>query len=236
MKKGLQTPGDKFAAKTPGDRKGIFLIDDHPMMRAGLSQLINLQSDMKVCGEAANPAEALSLLAKAAPDLVVADLTLPGRGGIELIKDLLALCPDLLILVFSMHEEDLFAERCLRAGARGYIMKEAGSQNLLEAIRRVLGAQIYVSPVVSESILANLSAAKPRGSHSPIHALSDREFEVFQMVGQGQSNRQIAARLHLSRKTIDAHRSHIREKLGLTDATALLRYAIRWLETRKPSS
>jgi DNA-binding NarL/FixJ family response regulator len=208
------------------------LVDDNPMMRAGLAQLINRQPDMFVCAEAGQPTEVFSLLAQARPDLVLTDLTMPGRGGLEFIKDLIAFRPHLSILVISMHDEVVYAERCLRAGALGYIMKESGSENLLAALRRVIAGQTYVSPAVSESILGNLSARKPRGSESPIQALSDREFEVFQLVGQGKSTREVAAQLHLSPKTVDVHRGHIREKLGLRDVTALVRYAVRWLETQ----
>ncbi len=212
-------------------RKTILLVDDHPMMRAGLEQLINRQPDLIVCGEAGNPTDAFGQLSKK-PDLILTDLTLPGRGGIEFIKDINALHPELSILVVSMHDEVVYAERCLRAGARGYIMKESGSENLLIAIRRVLEGQPYVSPMMSDRILGNISAKRPRGSDSPIQALSDREFEVFQLIGQGKSTREIAEQLHLSSKTVDVHRTHIREKLDLKDVTALARYAIRWLETQ----
>ena len=234
MKKALPKHAVKIEPKpkTAPGRKKILLVDDHPMMRAGLAQLINLQSDMIVCAEAGQPSEVFSLLSQAKPDLVLTDLTMPGRGGLEFIKDLIALDSSLPILVNSMHDEVVYAERCLRAGARGYIMKESGSENLLVALRRVIGGQTYVSPSVSESILENLSAKKPRGSDSPIRALSDREFEVFQLVGQGKGTREIAEQLHLSPKTIDVHRAHIREKLDLKDATSLVRYAIRWLETQ----
>jgi DNA-binding NarL/FixJ family response regulator len=236
MKKIPSKPAKKIAENASNDRKRILLVDDHPMMRAGLAQLISLQPDMVVCSEAGRPSEAFSLLAKAAPDLVLTDLTMSGRSGIEFIRDLMAVRPDLPILVISMHDELLYAERCLRAGARGYIMKESGSKKLLAALRRVISGQVYVSTRVSESILGNLSARKPRGSDSPIKALTDREFEVIQLVGGGKSTREIAAQLHLSHKTVDVHRSHIREKLGLKDITALVRYAVRWVETQDPES
>ena len=157
---------------------------------------------------------------------------MPGRGGIEFLKDLKALRADLPILVISMHDEMVYAERCFRAGASGYLMKESGSENLLAALRRVLEGQMVASPTVSEGILRNLSARKPRGSGSPIRSLTDREFEVFQLVGQGKSTREIAAQLHLSPKTVDVHRVHLREKLSLKDVTALVRYAVRWLEAQ----
>ncbi len=223
----------RSAEKRPSPaRKKILLIDDHPFMRMGLAQLINQQPDMVVGGEAGDPAEAARVLDRDLPDLVLTDITMPGRSGLEFIKDLKATRPDLRILVVSMHDELIYAERVLRAGAQGYVMKEAGGEKLLAAIRQVLDGQIYVSSRMSARILESLSGRRPRGSHSPIERLSDREFEVFQMIGQGKSTREIADQLHLSPKTVDAHRAHIKEKLGLTDATALVRHAVRWVETQ----
>ena len=213
-------------------RKRILLVDDHPFMRAGLAQLIDRQPDLAVCGEAGNPTEAFQQVAKAKPDLVLTDLTMPGRSGLEFIKDLLATEPGLAVLIISMHDEAVYAERALRAGARGYIMKEAGGENLLAAIRQVLRGDVYVSPKMSAKILSGLSGARPRGSSSPIEKLSDREFEVFQLIGQGKSTRDIAEQLHLSPKTVDVHRANIKEKLELRDATALIRHAVRWVETQ----
>jgi DNA-binding NarL/FixJ family response regulator len=218
---------------TTTPRRRVLLVDDHPFMRAGLAQLIERQPDLAICGEAGNPAEALRLLPKARPDLVLSDLTMPGRSGLEFVKDLLATEPSLSILVVSMHDEAVYAERALRAGARGYIMKEAGGEALLGAIRQVLGGKVYVSPQMSARILEGLSSRRPRGSSSPIEKLSDREFEVFQLIGEGRSTRDIAAQLHLSAKTVDVHRSHIKEKLELKDATSLIRHAVRWVETRQ---
>jgi DNA-binding NarL/FixJ family response regulator len=236
----MKTPGPKktaapAAGASPPPRR-VLLIDDHPFMRAGLAQLINAQSDLMVCGEAGNPSEAFRSLAKVKPALVLSDLTMPGRSGLEFIKDLKAAEPDLAVLVVSMHDEVVFAERALRAGARGYIMKEAGGENLLAAIRQVLRGEVYVSPRMSSRILNDLSARRPRGSTSPIERLTDREFEVFQLIGQGKSTRDIAEQLHLSSKTVDVHRSHIKEKLELKDATALIRHAVRWVETQSVES
>ncbi|WP_414663287.1 response regulator [Horticoccus sp. 23ND18S-11] len=217
-------------------RRRILLVDDHPFMRAGLGQLIDRQTDMAVCGEAGNPAEAFAQLEKTKPELVLTDLTMPGRSGLEFVKDLRALDPTLLVLVVSMHDEAVYAERALRAGARGYIMKEAGGENLLAAIRQILRGEMYVSPRMSARILEGLSTARPRGSSSPIEKLTDREFEVFQLIGQGKSTRDIAEQLHLSPKTVDVHRSNIKEKLELRDATALIRHAVRWVETQQVDS
>lgn len=213
-------------------RKRILIVDDHPFMRAGLAQLIDRQTDLQVGGEAGEPAEALRKLDETSFDLVLTDITMPGRSGIEFIKDVQALYPGLPMLVVSMHDEVIYAERVLRAGARGYIMKEAGGENLLFAIRQVLAGQAYVSTRVSAKILDDISGRKPRGSSSPIEKLSDREFEIFQLVGHGHSTREIAKRLGLSPKTVDVHRANIKEKLGLKDATALVRHAVRWVETQ----
>ena len=190
-------------------RKRVLVVDDHPMTRAGDVQLINKQPDLEVCSEAGNPAEALGSISRVRPDLVVTDLTMPGRSGVEFIKDILALEGNLPVLVVSMHDETIYAERVIRAGARGYIMKEAGGDKILSAIRLVLSGKVYVSPEMSARILDNLSGQRPRGSHSPIEKLSDREFEIFQLIGQGKSTRDIAAQLHLSPKTVDVHRGHI---------------------------
>ncbi len=223
------------AAPTPpptAAKRRVLLVDDHPFMRAGLAQLIDRQPDLTVVGEAGNPAEAFQALKTARADLVLSDLTMPGRGGLEFIKDLLAADERLAVLVVSMHDEVVYAERALRAGARGYIMKEAGGENLLTAIRQILRGEVYVSPRMSARILGAMSGAKPRGSSSPIEKLTDREFEVFQLIGQGKSTRDIAEQLHLSSKTVDVHRSHIKEKLELKDVTALVRHAVRWVETQ----
>jgi DNA-binding NarL/FixJ family response regulator len=229
----MKSPLKKIAPAVPDvPRRSVLLVDDHPFMRAGLAQLIDRQPDLQVGGEAGNPAEAFQALAKSNPDLVLTDLTMPGRGGLEFIKDIKAAQPALPILVVSMHDEAVYAERALRAGARGYIMKEAGGENLLAAIRQVLRGEVYVSPRMSARLLENLSARRPRGSSSPIEKLTDREFEIFQLIGQGKSTRDIAAQLHLSPKTVDVHRSHVKEKLELKDATSLIRHAVRWVETQ----
>src|SRR5262249_26435961 len=156
-----------------------------------------------------------------------------GRSGLEFIRDVLALHAGLPILVVSMHDELVYAERVLRAGGRGYIMKEAGGEKMLAAIRRVLSGQGYVSARISANLLDPLTGQRPHGSSSPIEKLSAREFEIFQLIGQGKSTREIASRLHLSPKTVDVHRSHIKEKLELKDVTSLMRYAVRWVETQE---
>ena len=217
-------------------RKRVLLVDDHPMTRAGLAQLINLQPDLEVCCEARDPAEALDELSKMKPDLIVTDLTMPGRSGTEFIKDALALHPNVPMLVVSMHDELLYAEHALRAGARGYIMKEAGGEKLLAGIRRVLSGRVYVSDRVSSRLLDAMTARTPRGARAPIKALSQREFEIFNLIGQGKSTRDIAAELHLSPKTVDVHRGHIKEKLGVGNATALLHHAVRWFASSRSAN
>lgn len=208
------------------------MVDDHPFMRAGIAQLINQQVDLEVCGEAGNTADAVRAVAQLRPDLVLSDLTMSDRGGLEFIKDLQAAGASPPVLVVSMHDEAIYAERVLRAGARGYIMKEAGGESLLGAIRQVLRGEVYVSPKLAAGLLENLSARRPRGSDSPIKQLTDREFEVFQLIGQGKSTQDISTQLRLSPKTVDVHRGNIKTKLALKDATALVRHAVRWVETQ----
>jgi len=220
--------------KTPATavRKRLLILDDHPMMREGLAQLINNENDLTVCGEAGTGLEAIDLVAKQKPDLVLADISLPDKSGLEVIKELRAFHPDLEVLVISMHEESLYAQRVLRAGARGYIMKQEGGKKLMEAIRRVLGGQIYISEKMSSTLLESLSGQTGK-SKSLIGELSDREFEVLQLLGQGKGTSEIAAQLHLSVKTVDAHRANIKRKLNLQSASELMRYAVRWVETQR---
>jgi DNA-binding NarL/FixJ family response regulator len=231
-KPGSKTGSSKTAATNCLTRSRVLLVDDHPMTREGLAAIINRQADMEVCCEAGNPAEAISRLSKSKPDLMVTDITMPGRSGIEFLKDVHAMMPGLPILVLSMHDEMLYAERALRAGARGYLMKDAGTARVLEVIRLVSGGQSYISPQMSARLLDALTGTHPRGSSSPIEKLSDREFEVFQMLGSGRSTKEVARTLHLSPKTVEAHRARIKEKLQIKDATGLLHYAVRWVETQ----
>ena len=220
---------------SPG-RKRILIVDDHPMMRQGLGQLIGLEPDLEICGEAENAERALDCLGSAKPDLVLADISLPGKNGLELIKDFQAIQPGLPILVISMHHESLYAERVLRAGGRGYVMKQEGGKKLMEAIRQVLSGQIYVSEKMSSEILEIFSGRRAGGEGSPVEKLSDREFEVFQLIGQGKSMREIADKLHLSVKTVEVHRANIKEKLKLKSASELVRYATRWVDSQGPAA
>lgn len=214
-------------------RKRILIVDDHPMMRQGLAQLISAEPDLAVCGEAEDASRALDAVSALKPDLVLADISLPGKNGIELIKDFQALRPGLPVLVISMHDESLYAERVLRAGGRGYIMKQEGGKKLMQAMRQVLEGKIYVSEKISAGILETLSGRRAGAEGSPMEKLTDREFEIFQLVGQGQGTKDIAEKLHLSVKTVDVHRANIKTKLELNSASELIRYAIRWTETAR---
>src|SRR6201987_1954766 len=210
----------------------IFIVDDHPMTRAGSTHLINHQPDTLACGEAENAAEALDLFDVSQPDLMLIDITLPGKSGLELIKDIKAIRPDLPILVISMHDESLYADRVLRAGARGYITKHEGGDKLLVAIRQVLSGKIYVSESMSAHILEIFSGVQPGTVRPSIQNLSDREFEVFQALGEGLSSHEIAKKLHLSAKTVDAHRANIKMKLKINTTAELISFAARWTTTQ----
>lgn len=201
------------------------------MMRQGLRQLISGEKDLEVCGEAESAAQALTAAEKLRPDLIVADISLPGKNGLELIKDLRNLILDLPILVLSMHDENLYAERVLRAGGRGYIMKQEGGMRILEGIRQILSGKMFFSESISGQILENLASGTTRHSSSPVERLTDREFEVFQLIGGGKSTREIADTLSLSSKTVEVHRLNIKQKLGMKTATELIRFAVRWVET-----
>ncbi len=210
----------------------ILIVDDHPMTRAGLVHLINHQPEMVVDGEAEDAAQALDLLASKRPDLMLIDITLPGKSGLELIKDVKAMHPDLPMLVLSMHDESLYADRVLRAGARGYITKHEGGDKLMGAIRHVLSGRIYVSESMSAHILEIFSGGQTGIDRSSIQKLSDREFEVFEALGEGLSSHEIAKKLHLSAKTVDAHRANIKTKLKINTTAELISFSARWAATQ----
>lgn len=220
-----------MAAKPKASPKRILIVDDHPMMRTGLAQLIDNEPDLKVCAEADTAGQAIDIVAKQKFDLALLDISLPDKNGLELIKDIRSLRSDLPVLVVSMHDEMVYAERVLRAGGRGYIMKQEGGVKFLSAIRQVLAGQVYVSQNMSSRILEVFSGRQPDNFGSPVRKLSDREFEVFQLIGQGIGTREIADKLHLSVKTVEVHRANIKEKLSLKTATELVRYAVRWVDS-----
>ncbi len=209
-------------------QKRIMVVDDHPMTRNGIADWIRCEQDLSVCAEAQDAEQALEAVSKSNPDLVLADIALPGKSGLELIKDLRAMQPDLPILVISMHDESLYAERVLRAGARGYIMKHEGGDDIIRAIRQVLSGKLYVSEQMSARILEGVSGRQPATQCSAIKQLTDRELEIFQLIGQGLSTQEIANKLHLSAKTVHAHRASIKDKLEIKSVTELISYAARW--------
>ena len=209
----------------------IILVDDHPLLNEGLRQVIEAERGLTICGVAANVQDALTLVDSTSPDLLITDLTMPGRNGLELIKDLTATHPELPILVLSLHDELLYAERVLRAGGRGYVSKSAPTERLIQAIHCVLEGGVFTSPNVTRQFLQSLLPGKsPTKQSFPLDRLTDREMEVFELIGNAKSNHEIASQLGISPRTVDVHRTHIREKLGLEDGNALTRHAIRWVE------
>ena len=224
MKKKPRSPS------TPERKNRVLIIDDHVMVREGVAEIIRHESDLDVCGMATTANQGLEAVNKLKPDLVLVDITLPGKNGIEFIKDARAMQPELRILVMSMHDESLYADRVLRAGGRGYIRKQEGGDKLIEAIRRVLGGEIAVSEKMTSKLLEKFSGRKTMDS--PLEGLSDRELEVFQLIGQGKTMQEIGDELHLSPKTVEVHRSRIREKLRICSAAELISYAARWNETQ----
>lgn len=220
-------PGKRASA----DKKRVLLLDDHPCVREHLARLIELEPDLAVCAQAADGPEALAAVAATDPHLAIVDLSL-GRGhGLEVIKDLRVRHPALLLLVLSTHEENLYAERCLRAGARGYVTKREASGEILAAIRTVLGGSHYLSKRMMGAFALGYLNGKPDG-RSPVESLSDREMEIFEQIGRGRTVRQIAADLRLDKKTIETYRGRIKEKLQLADAAAVLQHAISWVQSR----
>jgi DNA-binding NarL/FixJ family response regulator len=221
----------KSAASSPAQKKSrILIIDDHVMVREGVAEIIKHEPDLDVCGTATTADEGIEAVRKLKPDLILVDITLPGKNGIEFIKDARAMNPDLRILVMSMHDESLYVDRVLRAGGRGYIRKQEGGEKLIAALRRVVRGEIAVSEKMTGKLLEKFSGRKT--IDSPLEGLSDRELEVFQLIGQGKTMKEIGHELHLSPKTVEVHRSHIREKLKVTSAAELIAYAARWTETQ----
>jgi DNA-binding NarL/FixJ family response regulator len=213
----------------------IFLVDDHPLVREWLGNLIHQQPDLIVCGEADGAALALDAITKTKPDIVIVDIALKEGSGIELLRNLKAMRPAVSSIVLSMHDEQLYAERALRAGARGYIMKREATKNVIAGIREVLAGRLYLSERLKSLFSEKFLGGAPPGG-SPIEKLSDRELEVFELLGQGCETRKIAETLHVSMKTVQAFCARIKEKLKLSTATELLREAIRWHETQHGKS
>jgi DNA-binding NarL/FixJ family response regulator len=217
-----------FAAAAPAHKHRVFVVDDHPIVRQGLALLIDQQPDLVVCGAAEDAESALTAIATSRPDVLVLDISLPGRDGIELLKAIRSSDPDMPILVLSMHDETMYAERALRAGANGYIMKQEATENVLVALRRILRQEVYLSDRIASRMLRQLTFHGRETPDPPITRLSDRELEVFRLIGAGLGTRQIADELRLSVKTVESYQAHIKEKLALQSSRDLVQRAIEW--------
>lgn len=218
----------KKNSPTKNRKVRILLVDDHPIMRRGLAELINLEKDLAVCGEADSIQTALELIKRTEPHVALVDLSLKNESGLELIKDIKARYPAVLILVLSMHDELFYAERVLRAGAKGYVMKQQATDLVLKAIRRILGGEVYLSDAMSSKVLRNVTGKKTEKAGASVDQLSDRELEVFRLIGTGLGTRQIAERLSRSVKTVETYREHIKLKLDLKGSSELVQNAIQW--------
>lgn len=214
----------------------IVLVDDHPLLRKGLVRTIDSEVDLNVVGQMDSAEEALDEMEELEPDLAVVDISLPGMSGLELIKHLQSRAPDVETLVVSRHDESLYAERCIRAGARGYVMKQEAGDIIVDAIRKVLNGRIFVSEEINERLLQSMAqGGRERIMQSPLEVLSDRELEVFELTGEGLSTREIAERLHLSVKTVESYRARIKNKLNLDSANELMKHAVQWVESEDAS-
>jgi len=222
-----------MALETNNQKKKVFLVDDHPLVREWLTNLIHQQPDLAVCGEAESGPQALQAIEALKPDVAIVDISLKDSSGIELIKSLRQCCPRTTVLVLSMHEESHYAERALRAGAKGYIVKRETTRKVITAIRRVLEGKVYVSEELAAALAAQFATGQSLVARSPAELLSDRELEVFELFGQGRGTRQIAEQLRVSVKTVQAYCARIKEKLGLASATELVREAVRWHERNR---
>lgn len=215
-------------SNTVVDKSRIFIVDDHPLVREGLTNLINGQDDLIICGEAKDSAQALDGIMKARPDVALIDISLENQSGLELVKQLRNQFPHVALIVLSMHDETLYAERVVRAGARGYVMKHETSKSVLASIRRVLEGGVYFSERIVNRMARRISSAGAAAGRSPVERLSDRELEIFRLLGKGRTTSQIAEDLNLSLKTVQAYCARAKEKFGVTSLTELLRAAIRW--------
>jgi DNA-binding NarL/FixJ family response regulator len=211
----------------------VLVVDDHPIVRQGLTLLINRESDLMVCGEAEDAHTAMQSLTATRPDILVVDISLNGPDGLDLLKEIRARHPNLPVLILSMHDESIYAERALRAGAQGYIMKQEATEKVLVALRRILSREIYVSERIANRMLQRYIGGPIAGRPSSIADLTDRELEVFRLIGEGHSTRQIAEDLHISVKTVESYQSHIKEKLSLRSARELVQHAIQWSISEK---
>jgi len=209
-------------------KKTVLVVDDHPLMRQGLALLINQQQDMLVCGEAEEAQAAMQAIAHLHPDIMILDISLTGPDGLDLLKNIRTTNPDLPVLILSMHDEAIYAERALRARANGYIMKQEATEKVLVAVRRILNGEVYLSERMSNKMLQQYVGGAPAMIQSRIASLSDRELEVFRLIGEGRATREIAEELHLSVKTVETYQAHIKEKLALRSGRELIQHAIQW--------
>jgi DNA-binding NarL/FixJ family response regulator len=216
-------------------KKSVLVVDDHPLLRQGLAMLINQQQDMQVCGEAEEAHVAMECIAHKRPDIMILDISLKGPDGLELLKSIRAVDPDLPVLILSMHDEAIYAERALRAKANGYIMKQEATEKVLVALRRILSGDVYLSETMSKKMLQHYIDGGPSLLQSRIAILSDRELEVFRRIGEGRATREIAEELHLSIKTVETYQAHIKEKLSLRSGRELVQHAIQWKINEKAS-
>jgi len=216
-------------------KKAVFVVDDHPLLRQGLALLINREQDLMVCGEAEEAQAAMRAIAEKKPDILIADISLNGPDGLDLLKNLRTLYPDLPVLILSMHDESIYAERALRARANGYIMKQEATEKVLIAVRRILGGDIYLSDRMANKLLHQYISGSVADISSHLSVLSDRELEVFRLIGEGRSARQIAEKLHLSIKTVETYQAHIKEKLSLRSGRELVQHAIQSTISEKTS-
>jgi DNA-binding NarL/FixJ family response regulator len=210
-------------------KRKVLVVDDHPIVREGLAQMINREPDLLVCGDAANMQKAVQLIDVLRPDILIVDISLNGPDGLDLLKHIRTQDPSLPVLILSMHDESIYAERALRAGANGYIMKQEATDNVLDALRRILNREVYVSPRIANKMLQQfVGATGTDKKHSSVDELSDRELEVFRLIGAGHGTREIAEELHLSVKTVETYQAHLKEKLVLRNSRELVQYATRW--------
>jgi DNA-binding NarL/FixJ family response regulator len=214
------------------DAKRIVIVDDHPLFRKGLEELIQSDDSFAVCGQAGNAAEAMDVIRKLNPELAIVDLSLPAANGIELIKNIRAEFPRLPILVLSMHDESLYAVRALRAGADGYVMKHEAMANVIQAIHEIFNGHPYLSPAMAAQVIAKFAHRQAEGETDAVERLSDRELEILELIGKGKEVREIAKLLHLSPKTVETHRAHIKDKLDLKNSREVARFALQWLSAR----
>ena len=211
-------------------KTNIYIVDDHSLIRRGLTALIGAETDMQVCGQAEDVVKATTEIMKLRPDLVIADLSLKGNSGLELVKNIKAFDPNIQVLVLSMHDESIYALRALKAGARAYLMKSDLAEKIIEAIRRIAKGHLYVSESVAGQMLSQLTIGRSFETDSPVSSLSDRELEVVNLIGNGLPTREIAVKLHISIKTVETHRAHIKRKLNIENATQLVQFCVRWVE------